>query len=131
MNDAAMVYFTTLGADEDVAKEYKYFKQLTLQLLGPVKTMVFRMSPDAENYQELKKQFRVPKLDVGKPDLRYYPNEVTGQQKLERSFGLPLDLKSRDFQPIIEEIESAFESHITDIQAHMFNQYIIQYAKEQ
>lgn len=93
--------------------------------MGPVKVMVFRIQTDVENYSELKKQYKVPKLDVGKPDLRYYPNEATGKSKLERSYSLSLNLKSRDFTHIIEEIESTYESHIMDIQGHMFNQYII------
>lgn len=90
---------------------------------GPVKTMVFRMQPDDEKYSELKKQFRVPKLAAGKPDLRYYPNEATGQSKLDRSYSLPLDLKSRDFQPIFDEIESTYESHIIDVTNGQMFQY--------
>lgn len=43
LNDACAVYYTTLGADEDVTKEYKYFSQLSLHLAGPVKMVVFRM----------------------------------------------------------------------------------------
>ena len=55
INDAVIIYFTTLGPDEDVEKEYKYFMNLLMQFSGPVKTMVFRMSPAADDYQELKK----------------------------------------------------------------------------
>lgn len=76
MNDACMVYFTTLGAEEEITKEYKYFKQLARKLMGPIKVAVFRMSPEAANFKDLKKEFRVGKLDAGKPELRYYPNEA-------------------------------------------------------
>jgi hypothetical protein len=73
------------------------------------------MDANDPNFKELKKQFKVTKLDVGKPELRYYPNEQKGSAKVDRSYSLPLDLESKDFTRIQEEIESTFESHIIDI----------------
>lgn len=113
--DAVVVYFTTLGEKEDITKEYKYYKSLAKRLMGPIKVTVFRMAADAPNFGELKKDYRVGKLAAGRPDLRYFPNEATGDKKMDRSFSLPLDLKSSDFTPIIEEIESSFAAHVVDI----------------
>lgn len=50
----------------------------------------------------------MPKLDAGKPELRYYPNEVQGQPKIEKSFTLSLDMESDDFSAITEEIMENF-----------------------
>lgn len=58
------------------------------------------MDPNDEKFDDIKKQFKVSKLAVGKPELRYYPNEVRGQQKLDRSYSLPLELDNRDFTRI-------------------------------
>lgn len=82
-------------------------------------------------YKDVTGKYRVPKLSAGKPQLRYYPNIAKGDKKLDRSFGLPLDLNSNDFTPIVDDILSSFESHIVDIQPHLFNNYLIQYAKDQ
>lgn len=131
INDACVVYFTTLGAEEDITKEYKYYKQLARHLMGPIKMAAFRLKPDADDFQDLKKAYRVGKVEAGKPELRYYPNEITGETKLDRSYSLPLDLTSNDFSVIVEEIESSFESHIADVQPQLFNNYIVQYGKDQ
>lgn len=73
MNDACIVYYTMLGPEDDITKEYKYFKQFARYLMGPIKIAVFRLTPESD-----KKQFRVGKVEAGKPELRYYPNEVKG-----------------------------------------------------
>ena len=76
--EGCVVYFTTLDKDQVIAKEYRYYNQLIRQLLGPIKLATFRMDPNDPNFKELKKQYKVTKLDVGKPELRYYPNEQKG-----------------------------------------------------
>ena len=129
--DGCIVYFTTLAKDQVVSKEYKYYNLLLKHFLGPIRVATFRLHPDNENYETLKKQFKVSKLEVGKPELRYYPNEVAGQQKLDKSYSLPLELDNKDMSRIMEDVESTFQSNIVDIQGHLFNNYIMQYAKDE
>ena len=42
-NDSWVVYFTALGQDQPISKEYKFFKKLVRQFMGPVKIGVFRI----------------------------------------------------------------------------------------
>lgn len=82
-DEACLVYFTTLVEGEDLQSEYKEFKKLERDLRGAVKLAVFRMDASGEsgNFSELKKEYKVGSLNVGKPVIRFYPNEIKGQLK--------------------------------------------------
>jgi hypothetical protein len=54
-------------------------------------------------------------LKDGKPVLRYYPNEVTGDTKLAASFGIFFDPSTTDLKPIMNEIHSSFDSDVREI----------------
>ena len=47
--------------------EYKHFNKLVKRLNGAVKVLVFRIDEKSEEFQELRKEFKVPKLDSFKP----------------------------------------------------------------
>jgi|DEB0MinimDraft_12_1074336.scaffolds.fasta_scaffold24292_3 hypothetical protein len=80
--DANLIYFTVLPEDQPITAEYKYFNKLTRQLKGPVTVSVFRLDPHAENFNDLKKKYKVTTIDTMKPKLRYYPNVATGDNKV-------------------------------------------------
>lgn len=48
-----MVYFTTLGKEDDLVKEYVHYNKLVRAISGPVKLATFRF--DAENTEEFQK----------------------------------------------------------------------------
>lgn len=74
--DGCLVYFTTLESDKDIGKEWKSFKEVSQMIENAIKLQVFRMDPNSEDFVELKKTYKVPKLDAGKPQLRFYPNKI-------------------------------------------------------
>jgi len=57
------------------------FNKLSRQLKGSVIVSVFRLDPQAPDFNDLKKKYKVNTIETGKPKLRYFPNVVTGESK--------------------------------------------------
>ena len=74
-----LVYFTTLPAGEDVSSEYKAFKKLARAIKGITKVGVFHLEKSLDSFEALRKEYKVPTLDEGKPKMRYLPNGMDGQ----------------------------------------------------
>ena len=53
--------------DEIVLVEFKHFNKLVKRLGGAVKVLVFRIDEKNPEFQDLKKEFKIPKLDTFKP----------------------------------------------------------------
>ena len=128
-----MVYYTTLEAGEDLMSEYKDFQKLERELKGAVKVAVFRMDASGEggSFSELKKEYKVGALNPGKPVIRFYPNEIKGELKHQASFGILFDNTKKENKRIIDEILGSFEHDVRAVQSNMFNNMILQYAKEE
>jgi hypothetical protein len=47
--------------------EFKHFNKLIKRLNGAIKVLVFRIDEKSPEYQSLKKEYKVPKLDLFKP----------------------------------------------------------------
>jgi len=82
----------------EIIKEYRYFKQLVRQLTGPLKIAVFRINPKNEKHKEIMNEHLLNKLSDSNPVLRYYPNNERFDVKVDRSFSLPINLGSNNFQ---------------------------------
>ena len=81
--EAGLVYFTTLPADKSVQKEFGSFYKLHNEIRGAIRFGIFRVNmTDEEELTKFKKQYKIKDLADGKPVLRYYPNEVSGDRKL-------------------------------------------------
>lgn len=83
------------------------------------------MDNEAENFDELKKTYKVQSLDVGKTQLRFYPNNIEGERKLSASFGI----MDKSVEGVMEEISSSLEHNVREVSPHLFNQILIQHAK--
>jgi hypothetical protein len=90
-NEACVVYFTTLPADVDVMTEYRHFGSLERALKGAIKVGIFRIDPAADDFSQIKKEYKAGSLAAGKPVIRFYPNEVKGELKNQASFGILFD----------------------------------------
>ena len=127
------MYFTTLPADKSVQKEYGQFYKLHNEIRGAIRYAIFRvnMTGDEEELAKLKKQYKIKDLADGKPVLRFYPNEVSGDRKLAQSFGILFDPASKDLSPIMNEIHLSFDSDVRDVTTTVFNNMILHHAKEE
>lgn len=126
-----MVYFTTLARNEAVESEFKYFNKLIRTFRGVVHFSVFRLDPTADGFQELAKKYKVGSLAAGKPKLRYYPNQATGDSKFGRSYEIFFSRESKDFSNIENEVKENYAHNVNDILANSFNQFIVRYAKDE
>jgi len=79
--DAILVYFTTLAADKQVKDEWKYFNKMSRYLFGAVKVGVYRVDKESDNFKDIKKTFKLSKLDTNQPEMRFFVNELTGDEK--------------------------------------------------
>lgn len=103
-NEACVVYFTTLPADVDVMTEYRHFGSLERTLKGAIKVGIFRIDPAADDFSQIKKEYKAGSLAAGKPVIRFYPNEVKGELKNQASFGILFDATQKENAKIMEEI---------------------------
>ena len=129
--EASVVYFTTLAADKDVMTEYKHFGSLERALKGAIKVAIFRIDANADDFSQLKKDYKAGSLAAGKPVIRFYPNELKGELKNQASFGILFDATKKENAKILEEIQGSFEHNVREVQGHMFNNLILQHAKEE
>lgn len=126
-----MVYFTTLARNDAVESEFKYFNKLIRTFRGVVHFSVFRMDPNSDGFAELAKKYKVGSLAAGKPKLRYYPNQATGDAKFGKSYEIFFSRESKDFSNIENEVKENYEHNVNDILANSFNAFIVRYAKEE
>ena len=81
-------------------------------LFGAVKVAVYRIDKDAADFKELKKRFKLSKLDDGKPEMRMFPNDVTGDSKMSAMIEIPFDKAKKNLQPLYDEISAGMTSNI-------------------
>ena len=114
-------------------KEFGSFYKLHGEIKGAVRLAIFRVNStgDEEEYNKFKRQYKIRDLADGKPVLRYYPNEVSGDRKLAQSFGILFDPANKDLSPIMGEIHQSFDGDVRDVTASVFNNMILHHAKEE
>ena len=54
-------------------------------LYGAVKIAVFRVDKAREDFKAIVRKFKVTDLDVEKPQMRFYPNDLEGEAKSQAS----------------------------------------------
>jgi len=101
--EAALIYFTTVK-DDNLTAEYKQFNKLTRTLKGAIQTYVFRLDKSSPDFAEMKKTYKLTKFGDQKPELRFYPNQLTGEMKDKASFAILFNKDEKDIEPIISEI---------------------------
>jgi hypothetical protein len=129
-NEAQMVFFTTLSANEQIDTEFRYFNKLIRQFRGVVLFNVFRLDSNNENFSALTKKYKVGSLAAGKPKLRYYPNMATGDNKLSKSYEILFNKDAKTFENIEEEVTENYEHTVVDIMGEQFNNFIVRHAKD-
>lgn len=130
-NEAHMVYFTTLGKNDAVESEFKYFNKLIRSFRGVVTFSVFRMDPTSANFAAQSKKYRVSSVAKGKPKMRYYPNQAIGDIKMSRSYEIFFDRQSKDFELIENEVKDNYVHEVNDILPQTFNNFIVRHAKDE
>jgi len=130
-NEAQMVYYTTLGRNDNVESEFKYFNKLIRTFRGVVNFSVFKMDSSSDGFSALAKKYKVASLSAGKPKLRYYPNQHSGENKFNRGYEIYFNKDSKDFSNIESEVQENYEHNVDDILANSFNSYIVRYAKDE
>jgi hypothetical protein len=50
-------------------------------LFGAVKVAVFRVDQESEDFKEIKKTYKLSKLGENEPELRFFANDLTGDEK--------------------------------------------------
>lgn len=113
--EAILVYFTTLAADKQVKDEYKYFNRMSRFLFGAVKVAVFRVNKEAEDFKDIKKRFKLSKLDDNTPELRFFKNDLTGDDKQGSMVNIAFDKENKNLRDIYDDISAAYTSEIQDI----------------
>lgn len=126
-----MVYFTTLSKTAAVESEWRYINKVIRSFRGVVNFSVFRMDPNSANYGALVKKYKVGSLSKTKPKLRYYPNAVTGDIKMSRSYEIFFNKASKDYISIEDEVNEAYDHSVNDILSDTFNNFIVRHAKDE
>jgi len=98
-----LIYFTTVK-DDNFTAEYKQFNKLTRTLKGAIQTYVFRLDKSSPDFADMKKTYKLTKFGDQKPELRFYPNQLTGEMKDKASFAILFNKDEKDIEPIISEI---------------------------
>ena len=61
-----------------MSTEYKSFKKLARAVKGITRVGVFHLEKSLDNFEAMRKEYKVPTLDEGKPKMRYLPNNIDG-----------------------------------------------------
>ena len=85
---------------------------------------------DDGEFDELIKHFKIPNLNANKPVLRFYPNGVSGDAKVEAAHNLKFDRLDSNIGPIIDEIHDSFEHNVQKVVSVDVDDMIKEYAAE-
>lgn len=113
---AAVVYYTTLAADVDIKEEWKHVKKLGRQLKGLANLFVVRVAEGDD-------------LPAGQ--LIFYPNMMTGEEKMNTAVKLPFDRDDSSMTGIIDKIGDAYNAAYMPIQGMMFNDAVVQLGRNE
>jgi len=97
---------------------------------GVVQFSVFRIDPSSPKFAEITKKYKIGSISK-KPKMRYYPNAVTGDIKMSKSYEIFFNADSKDFSLIQEEVEQNYEHKVSDVVGEQFNNFVVRYAKEE
>jgi len=73
---------------------------------------VFRIDKNGEEFKDLKKRYKLNKLDVDKPEMKFFPNDLTGDEKMSKMMDIPFDKGSKNLKDINDEIASGMKHEI-------------------
>lgn len=81
------------------------------------------------SYDEPRKELHLSKkFGLNKPELRFYPNGYTRQEKIDQSFALKLNLNSDDFDEIFDEMHEYFKDDIEHVPSAAFHDAVVRNA---
>jgi len=66
---------------------------------------VFRVDKEADDFLDIKKEYKLTKIGDHKPELRFYPNQLSGELKGKASFAILFSRDTKDIDPILSEIQ--------------------------
>lgn len=81
-------------------------------LFGAVKVAVYRIDKDAEDFKDLKKRFKLSKLDHDVPEMKFFPYDLTGEAKMSAMITIPFDKANKDLKDLYDEISSGMSHDI-------------------
>ena len=70
-------------------------------------------------------------MSDGRPQLRYYPNEMKGKAKIEGGHIIDFDVSDRNIKPIIDDLHNSIEHDVQEIGSKEFNNMVLRYAKDE
>ena len=77
-----------------------------------MKVAVFRINKDGEEFKDIKKKYKLFKLDDNKPEMKLFPNDLTGAEKITAMMDIPFDKGSKNLKEIYDEISSGMNHEI-------------------
>lgn len=92
---------------------------------------VFRVDKEADDFLDIKKEYKLTKIGDHKPELRFYPNQLSGELKGKASFAILFTRDTKDIEPILSEIQENMRHSVMEVQPSLFNSMIMQYALEE
>ncbi|CDW85441.1 UNKNOWN [Stylonychia lemnae] len=119
---AGLVFYIT---SQNISTDVKHFDRILKLANGPLNVGVFYVNHSAENYKEIKDKF---KLGGKYPQLRFYKNNLFGEDKNSKSYEIYLNSK---FEQIQEEIHDAIGHEIKEVSEKIFNNLAISSATEE
>jgi len=99
------VFFTT---GSNVSAEFPLFDRIFKATNGPLQIGVFYVNETAEGVKDIKKKY---KLSSKLPQLRFYKNNLFGEEKISNSFEIT---NSKKVENVLDEIHEYIENDVRE-----------------
>ena len=111
-NEKASLVFFILG--QNITNDVPLFDKIMRLTLGPLQVGVFYLNDSSPDFADQKKKF---KLGSKFPQLRFYKNNLFGEDKNAKSFEIFLGTK---VEPIMDEIHEGIDSDVRETSEKIF-----------
>lgn len=122
-NEKACLVFYILG--NNITSEVPSFEKILKQTLGPLQVGVFYVNESIPEFSDFKKKY---KLHNKFPQMRFYKNNLLGEDKNVKSFEIFLKNK---FDSIMDEIHESLDHDIKEVNEKILNNLAINHAVEE
>ena len=102
---AALVFFIT---GNNITAEVPIFERIFKLTNGPLQIGVFYLNESAGDYNDIKRKY---KLSSKMPQLRFYKNNLFGEEKSQKSFEIYINNK---LESIMDEIHEGIEFDVRE-----------------